>query len=204
MNNRKAIIIAGILFVGILFLVNFKSESGHSKNEDCDACVIQDECGASGDCSDKACSLEKLSGLEKVMCEHKVGIIDCDNCRFEVGVVKIDPSIAESLIETSTVEDIERASVFKFTGQIQLDLTKTVEVVSAGSGRVEQVSKLLGDKVEKSDILAVIHSADLGQAKASFLEVQSKLELSEATFKREKELYEKKISSQADYLNALR
>ncbi len=149
------------------------------------------------------CNENRLSDLEEVMCEHKVRIIDCDNCRFEVGVVKIDPSIAESLIETGIVEDVKRTRVFKFTGQVQLDLTKTVEVVSAGGGRVEQVSKLLGEKVEKSDILAVIHSADLGQAKADFLEVQAKLELSQATFKREKELYEKKVSSEADYLNAL-
>ena len=150
------------------------------------------------------CNEDRLSDLEEVMCEHQVRIIDCDNCRFEVGVVKIDPSIAESLIETGMVEDVERTRVFKFTGQVQLDLTKTVEVVSAGGGRVEQVSKLLGEKVEKGDILAVIHSADLGQAKADFLEVQAKLELSQATFRREKELYEKKVSSEADYLNALK
>jgi len=145
----------------------------------------------------------KLSDLEKIVCEHEVSIIDCDNCRFEVGVVKVDPSVAESLLKTGTVEDIERTRVLKFTGQVQLDLTKTVEVVSTGGGRVEQVSKLLGEKVKESDILAVIHSADLGQAKAEFLEVQAKLELAQSIFKREKELYEQGVSSQSDYLSAL-
>ncbi len=149
------------------------------------------------------CNEDRLSDLEEVMCEHKVRIIDCDNCRFEVGVVKIDPSIAESLIETGMVEDVERTRVFKFTGQVQLDRTRTVDVVSTCGGRVDQVSKLLGEKVEKGDILAVIHSADLGQVKADFLEVQAKLDLTQATFRREKELYEKKITSEADYLNAL-
>ena len=149
------------------------------------------------------CNEDRLSDLEEVMCEHQVRIIDCDNCRFEVGAVKIDPSIAKSLIQTGVVEDIERKNVLKFTGQIQLDRTRTVDVVSTCGGRVDQVSKLLGEKVEKGDILAVIHSADLGQAKANFLEVQAKLELTQATFKREKELYEKKITSEADYLNAL-
>jgi cobalt-zinc-cadmium efflux system membrane fusion protein len=141
--------------------------------------------------------------LEEVTCEHKVSIIDCDNCRFEVGVVKIDPSIAKALIETDTVKDIERKKVLKFTGQVQLDRTKTVDVVPTGSGQVKRVIKLLGDKVEKGDVLAVIHSADLGQVKAEFLEVQAKLELTQATFNREKELYEKKITSEADYLNSL-
>jgi cobalt-zinc-cadmium efflux system membrane fusion protein len=78
-----------------------------------------------------------------------------------------------------------------------------VDVVSTGGGRVEQVSKLLGEKVDKGDVLAVIHSADLGQVKADFLEVEAKLDLTQTTFRREKELYEKKITSEADYLKAL-
>jgi cobalt-zinc-cadmium efflux system membrane fusion protein len=153
--------------------------------------------------ADVTCNEDRLSDLEEVMCEHQVRIIDCDNCRFEVGAVKIDPSIAKSLIQTGVVENIERKNVLKFTGQVQLDRTRTVDVVSTCGGRVDQVSKLLGEKVEKGDILAVIHSADLGQVKADFLEVQAKLELTQATFRREKELYEKKITSEADYLNAL-
>jgi len=64
------------------------------------------------------------------------------------------------------------------------------------------VEKLLGQEVAKGDTLAVIHSADLGESKAKFLEVQARLELANSTFEREKELYEKKISSQADYLSA--
>jgi membrane fusion protein, heavy metal efflux system len=212
--NRKAIIIVIVLSVGILALVNCKSDPDHA---DCDGHdehpqieKHENKRGHDGHGHETAktpcetaCSADRLGDLEKIICEHEVGIIDCDNCRFEVGIVKIDPSVAKSLIETAVVKDIEHTKVFNFTGQVQLDLTKTVEVVSAGAGRVEQVSKLLGEKVEKSDVLAVIHSADLSQAKADFLEVQAKLELSQATFKREKELYEKKVSSEADYLNAL-
>jgi len=143
-----------------------------------------------------------LSDLERMMCEHGIRIINCDNCRFEVGVVKIDPSLA-SLIETGRIQEVDRTKVLTFTGQIQLDRTRAVEVVSTGGGRVEEVRRLIGETVQAGDVLAVIHSADLGQAKADFLEVRAKRELAEATFKREKELYEKKISSEADYLEAL-
>ncbi|MFC1603934.1 efflux RND transporter periplasmic adaptor subunit [Planctomycetota bacterium] len=75
-------------------------------------------------------------------------------------------------------------------------------MVSTGSGQVRQVEKLLGQEVAKGDTLAVIHSAELGAGKAQFLEVQARLELTNSTFEREKELYEKKISSEADYLSA--
>ncbi len=143
-----------------------------------------------------------LSDLEGITCEHDVSIIDCDNCRFEVGVVKVDPALA-SLIETGSVQEIDRTQSLTLTGQIQLDRTRAVEVVPAGSGRVEEVRRLIGEKVQAGEALAVIHSADLGQAKATLLEVQARRELAEATFTREKGLYEKKISSEADYLDAL-
>lgn len=147
-------------------------------------------------------AVQNLSDLEEVTCEHEVGIIDCDSCRFEVGVVKIDPSLT-SLIETDLVQEVDRTRKLTLTGQIQLDRTRAVEVVSTGSGRVEEIRKLLGERAQKGDVLAIIHSANLGQAKATFLEAQAQRELAEATFQREKGLYEKKISSEADYLDAL-
>ncbi len=149
-----------------------------------------------------ATAANNLEDLEQMECEHGVGIIDCDNCRYEVGVVKIDPSLA-SLIETGRVQEVDRSRVLTLTGQIQLDRTRAVEVVSTGSGRVEEVKRLIGETVRTQDVLAAIHSADLGQAKADFLEVRAKRELAAATLKREKQLYEKKISSEADYLDAL-
>jgi cobalt-zinc-cadmium efflux system membrane fusion protein len=193
--KHKALLIVAVIFLILGIMIGRTSNSCKHLTSDVHADGHQT--------ADEAFTEDRLSALEKVMCEHGVRILDCDNCRFEVGVVKVDPSIAKSLIETGVVEDIERTKVLKFTGQVQLDRTKAIEVVPTGGGRVEQVSKLLGEKVEKSDILAVIHSADLGQAKANFLEVQAKLELAQATFKREKELYEKKVSSEADYLGAL-
>jgi membrane fusion protein, heavy metal efflux system len=177
----------------------------HTTGTPIDACPLEaapSGHGHDGHGHEHAGAVEDLSDLEAITCEHEVGILDCDNCRFEVGVVKIDPSLA-SLIETDLVQEVDRTRKLTLTGQIQLDRTRAVEVVSTGSGRVEEIRKLLGERVQQGDVLAVIHSADLGQAKATFLEAQARQELAEATFQREKGLYEKKISSEADYLDAL-
>jgi cobalt-zinc-cadmium efflux system membrane fusion protein len=214
LTKNKILLIATSLFLVLGIIVGRMSNSkGHFSQHDPSGTEIHgeehdthDDHGhqtANAACSDAACSGDSLDSLKDITCEHNVPIIDCDNCRFEVGVVKIGPSIAKTLIEKGVVKDIERKKVLKFTGQVQLDLTRAVDVAPTGGGQVKQVIKLLGEKVEKGDVLAVIHSADLGQAKADFLEVQAKLEYTQATFKREKDLYEKKISSEADYLNAL-
>ena len=146
--------------------------------------------------------ISREHSLEEAVCEHGMRTIDCDNCRYELGVVKLQPSVANALIETTVIKDTPRTTILKLTGQVQLDKTRVVDVVSTGSGQVKRVEKLLGQEVTEGDILAVIHSADLGAGKAQFLEVQARLELATSTFEREKELYEKKISSEADYLSA--
>ncbi|MHC4214521.1 MAG: efflux RND transporter periplasmic adaptor subunit, partial [Planctomycetota bacterium] len=189
-----------------------QSHEGHAHGNSNAMCaehgVLESECTICKSETDHcetshASSATDLADLEKAMCEHGMPAVDCDKCRFEVGVVKIEPFLSESLIQTGLVQDIDRAKTLKLTGQIVLDKTRVVDIVPSCGGRVERVEKLLGQKVKKNDVLAVIHSADLGQAKANFLEVQAKLELTQATFKREKGLYEKKVSSEADYLNAL-
>ena len=148
-------------------------------------------------------STANQNALEEAMCEHGIRTIECDHCRYEIGVVKLQPSVAKALIETAVVQNVEQTKTLRLTGQVQLDKTRVVDVVPTGGGQVKRVEKLLGQDVAKGDVLAVIHSADLGQAKAQFLEVQARLELATSTFEREKELYEQKVSSKADYLSAL-
>ncbi|MBN2269983.1 MAG: efflux RND transporter periplasmic adaptor subunit [Sedimentisphaerales bacterium] len=143
-----------------------------------------------------------LSALEEAMCEHRIRTVECDSCRFELGIVQVQPPVANALIETAVVRNMERTETLKLTGQVQLDKTTVVDVVPAGGGQVKRVEKLLGQEVNEGDLLAVIHSADLGQAKAQFLEVQARLELANSTFEREKDLLEKKVSSKADFLIA--
>jgi cobalt-zinc-cadmium efflux system membrane fusion protein len=140
---------------------------------------------------------------DEQMCEHGVPTLECDECRYEMGAVKLEPSVAEMLVEAAQVQSTARMKMLKLVGQVQLDQTRVVEVVPTGGGQVRRVEKLLGQDVAEGDVLAVIHSADLGQAKAEFLQVQARLDLATATFEREKQLHEKKVSSKADYLSAL-
>lgn len=205
-KNKTMIIVAAVFLVAGFLLGKSSALSIFSADALGTCTLVHPEEGPAADeHNDHGHEAETVSldKLEKQTCEHDIGIVDCDECRYEVGVVKIDPAIAEPLIETGSVENVDRVKTLRFTGQVQLDRTKAVDVVPTGGGRVEQVEKFLGDTVQKGDVLAVIHSDDLGQVKADFLEIQSALELAETTFNREKDLYEKKISSQADYLAAL-
>lgn len=202
------LIMAAAAFLGVGYLLGQRTAVRHHCADAVGSCVgshRKPESHCADDHSGHSCSAAPadIDALPLLTCEHNIGIVDCDDCRFEVGVVKIDPSVAASLIRTGVIENIERTKTLRLTGQVHLDQTRTVDVVPVGGGRVEKIEKFLGDSVRRGDILAVIHSDDLAQAKAGFLEIQSALELAETIFAREKDLYEKKISSQADYLAAL-
>ena len=171
---------------------------------ECEHC-LEESAQAEGtdDCcppvQDAPIDTEAVFGLK---CEHDVKIVDCDQCRYEVGVVKVNTSVTDALTETQVVSLKNLSDALVLTGKIEFDGTKVVEVAAAGKGRVLRIEKLIGDHVKKGDILAVVHSAELGQAKAEYLETHARLELAQVTFNREKDLYEKKISSRDDYLKA--
>lgn len=147
-------------------------------------------------------SAADLDALAELQCEHGLAMVDCDKCRFEAGVVKLDPSVAEVLVRSDPVEKRNAARILEVTGQVETDATRVVDVPSTGSGWVSEVHALLGEKVEAGDVLAVVHSGDLGEARAAYLESQAQLELARRTLERERGLHEKKISSEADYLDA--
>jgi cobalt-zinc-cadmium efflux system membrane fusion protein len=143
-----------------------------------------------------------LDDLVNLRCEHDTAAVDCDNCRFEVGVVKLDPSVAEVLVRSEPVMKAKAARTLRVTGQVEVDATRVVDVPSTGSGWVTEVHALLGETVEAGDVMAVVYSGDLGEARAAYAELRAQLEVTRRTLERERDLREKQISSEADYLDA--
>jgi membrane fusion protein, heavy metal efflux system len=70
------------------------------------------------------------------------------------------------------------------------------------AGVVVQSAKNLGDQVKKGELLAVVESQTLADLKSEHLATRKRLELAQATFEREKRLWEEKISAEQDYLAA--
>ncbi len=115
--------------------------------------------------------------LGRAKCEHGVAKIDCNNCRFEVGAVKVEPDVAKALLKPAKVQQQELATALRLTGQVQLDETRVVDVAPPATGRVVRVSAVLGQAVKEGDVLAVVHSAEFGVAKATYLDAWTKLDL---------------------------
>jgi cobalt-zinc-cadmium efflux system membrane fusion protein len=87
-------------------------------------------------------------------------------------------------------------------GQIVINTDRMVHIVPRVPGIVREVKKKLGDPVKKGEVMAVIESCDLADAKAAYLASVERFELAKASFGREEKLWKQKISSEQEYLNA--
>lgn len=87
-------------------------------------------------------------------------------------------------------------------GEVQLNQDRLAHVVPKLSGIVREVHATLGDKVQEGDVMAVLESRDLATSKAAYLAARERVNLAQATYAREKGLWEEKISAEKDYLEA--
>ncbi len=87
-------------------------------------------------------------------------------------------------------------------GEIVVNADRLAHIVTRVTGVAKEVRKTLGNNVTKGEVMAVVDSRELADAKAAYLAAQRKLELVDAKFKREQSLWAKKISSEQEFLDA--
>jgi len=90
----------------------------------------------------------------------------------------------------------------RFPAEIRVNADHMAHVVTRLIGIVRNVKKNLGDTVKKGDVLAVIDSSELADARASFHAAQERLNLAQSICSREERLWKKKITSEQEYLDA--
>ena len=89
-------------------------------------------------------------------------------------------------------------------GEVVANADRLVHVVPRVSGVVRDVRKNLGDFVSAGEVLSILESRELADAKASFLAAREREILARANFTREEDLWKKKISAEQHYLEAKR
>jgi membrane fusion protein, heavy metal efflux system len=108
---------------------------------------------------------------------------------------------ANILIETTGPGNLQ-PSLHAF-GKIILNNKNIMHVTANSSGIVKKVPKNVGDSVLSGDLLAVLESREIAEAKSSFMDSFKKNRQAQVTLEREQRLYDTQISAAQDYQNAL-
>jgi len=121
----------------------------------------------------------------------------------EEGVVSLDAAqLSAAGIKVSKVGPGRLAREVSVPGKIVAAADRMAQIVPKAEGVVTEARKNLGDTVERGEVLALIESREMAEAVADHQAAKRREELASTTFKREKGLWDKKITAEQDFLNA--
>jgi len=120
-------------------------------------------------------------------------------------IVRLDQAVLDEFgIEVDEARPGTLAAEISLPGEVRLNGDRTAHIVPYIGGIVREVRKSLGDTVRSGEVMAVLDSRELAEAKARLLGSRERLAIAEATFKREEGLWAKKITSEQEFLDARR
>jgi membrane fusion protein, heavy metal efflux system len=166
-----------------------RSEAGHA----------HDEPGAA-----KASDLDRpVEELFAATCEHDRKTHECDECRYQVGVVRVPETLLEEgLVKTATAGRRPLETPVPLTGEVRFAERKVTHLSPRADGVIRKVLVALGEKVAAGQPLLEMESAALGEAESSYLEAEATLRLARKALDRQAALREEGISSEKEFLAA--
>jgi membrane fusion protein, heavy metal efflux system len=115
-----------------------------------------------------------------------------------------DEAVKHSAIRMETSGPVKMRSVLDLPGEITLNADKLAHIVPRLNGVIREIRKNQGDDVKKGEVIAVLDSRELADAKREYLQTSNQLAFAKKALDREQGLWDKKISSEASFLEAER
>ncbi|MBP6058240.1 MAG: efflux RND transporter periplasmic adaptor subunit [Nitrosomonas sp.] len=137
-----------------------------------------------------------------IAAEHHGKIMRWSHRQIE-GRVEIPDAMLKSMgIELLTAEPTIIKPKLKLPGEVTFNEHTIVRVVPRVPGMVTDVQGHHGQHVKKDDVLAVVESSILADLRSQYFVAKKRLGLAKATYQREKQLWEEKISAKQEFLLA--
>jgi len=143
--------------------------------------------------------------LKAAVCEHKIPTYTCDECRYEVGVVKVPGEMFDAA-EGGALQTVKAGTRILSAGkdlnaEIRLNEERAVFVGPVTAGTVRAIRVDLGGRVAKGKS-STRWTARIPPSQIDHTRAASAMELARATEQREAELFSKGICPKRDLLEA--
>jgi cobalt-zinc-cadmium efflux system membrane fusion protein len=121
----------------------------------------------------------------------------------EQGIAKLSAEAIEAAgIEVASVQSATIARKLTVPGTIMPEGDRIAHVAVKLSSIVAELRKNIGDPVEKNEVVAVLESREVAEAKSEYLAAQLTNELQQELFERDKALWDRKVSSEQQFLRS--
>ena len=111
-------------------------------------------------------------------------------------------SLASAGITVETAGPRTLRSVLTLPGEVKIRHDSRVHIVPRVAGVAVEIPRNLGASVKKGDLLLVVESPELAEQRSTLLSARQRLATATATYHREAGLWQQKITSEQDYLEA--
>jgi RND family efflux transporter MFP subunit len=147
---------------------------------------------------DNTLSIDELvkSKNSKVLIERKA-VLQADLTKINEALEKFEGKKEEALVEILTVSDTLFNHYLEIQGNV--NTKENILVQPEFSGTLSTLTVKAGDRVVKGQILARVDDAGISQQLAS---LENQYALAKTTFERQKNLWDKKIGSEIQFLQA--
>jgi cobalt-zinc-cadmium efflux system membrane fusion protein len=117
--------------------------------------------------------------------------------------VRLTPEAVRSArIQTQEVQRKPLSVGITAPARVSFTQRGVAQVAARVPGRLSSIEVNLGQRVKKGQVLAYLESPELGQARADYLSAATKSRVAEDNFRREKELFDKGITSEREMREA--
>ena len=136
-------------------------------------------------------------------CEHDILHYTCDECRYELGVVKLSDTIFKTggksgLVSTAAVSWQDFSQPLPLTGEVATHDQLSIRVTAPVQAVVIRMAADIGQHIEQGGLLCELDSSDAAEAQGDFLKKQAALAVASKAAEREATLFSKKISAEVE------
>ncbi|MBK3402649.1 efflux RND transporter periplasmic adaptor subunit [Methylorubrum populi] len=119
------------------------------------------------------------------------------------GLVRLtDTQVAKSGIRTASIGEGRLSRHLHVPGTIVPSANLTARIAVKTTGTVVELRKGLGDRVAKGEVVALLDSREIADSKGEYLAARVSAELQKTLYERDKALWDKRISSEQQYLRS--
>jgi cobalt-zinc-cadmium efflux system membrane fusion protein len=105
-------------------------------------------------------------------------------------------------VQTAPVMVEDRAETIRLNGKIEPDESKLIKVYALASGKIQSVNVELGDFVQKGQVMAILKSTEVAGNSNDLAMASSNVAMAKKSMQTAKDLYEGKLATEQDYINA--
>lgn len=182
-----------------------EQEKGHGAGEHAGhGCEHDNESPGSAHGHGASSDLDRpVADLFLEQCEHGIRTFECDECRYEVGVVRVPRALVDDgLVTLAVVAPRQVEATLSLPGEVRFDDRAVTHLGTQVDGVLRSIHVQPGQSVAKGDLLFEIESAELGASRGEYLEARALVAPARRNRDRTLDLRRDGIASEREILQA--